>query len=151
MDPRVLRLASPEDCVTFARNAIDRGHPDLAAQARQRAVQLRAATAGASSQAEKECLEAIFAYEETLFIKHGKRVKASRTWQAIDNKSILQAVDDMVSKEHATVGYDALVKAGLHEFAFEAVVLRHPKLFSDAAKQNAARRMADWKQSQVRT
>lgn len=45
MDPRVLRLASPEDCAAFARNAIDCGYPDLAAQARQRAVQLRAANA----------------------------------------------------------------------------------------------------------
>src|SRR5688572_23747279 len=113
MDPRVLRLQTPEDCETFAANALERNLPVLALQARQRAVQLRAASAGATSDAERECLQAVFAYEETLYIKHGKRVKASRTWQAFEKKGILKAVDDLVSLDRPTVGYESLHKAGL--------------------------------------
>jgi len=144
-DPRVLRLQTPEECETFAKNAADRGLTDLVAQARQRAVLLRASASGAKSQAERECLQAVYAYEETLFIKHGRRVKASRTWQTIASKGILKAVDDIVSHDRPTVGYGSLLKAGLQQFAFEAVVLKYPKLFSDAARHNAKQRTAEWR------
>ena len=143
-DPRVLRLQTPEDCETFAGNAIARNLPDLAVQARQRAVQLRAAAGGAKSEVERECLQAVFAYEETLFLKHGKRVKASRTWQAFEAKGVLKAVDDLVSLDRPTVGYQSLKKAGLQQFAFEAVVLKHPKLFSKQAREQSARRLEEW-------
>jgi hypothetical protein len=42
MDPRVVRLKTPQECATFAKNASDRGFPLLAEQARQKAIQLRA-------------------------------------------------------------------------------------------------------------
>jgi hypothetical protein len=148
MDPRVLRLQTPDDCETFAANALARNLPELAVQARQRAVQLRAASAGAASDAERECLQAVFAYEETLYIKHGKRVKASRTWQAFENKGILKAVDDLVSLDRPTVGYESLQKAGLQQFAFEAVVLKYPKLFSSKAREQSSRRLAEWTRSE---
>ena len=63
MDERVKKINSPKKCEIFAKNCIDRGRHDLAAQARQRAVQLRAEAYGAKSDAEKEALEAIYAYE----------------------------------------------------------------------------------------
>jgi hypothetical protein len=46
--------------------------------------------------------------KRTLYIKHGKRVKASRTWQAFKAKGILKAVDDLASLDRPTVGYEAL-------------------------------------------
>jgi hypothetical protein len=144
LDPRVLRLQTPDDCETFAANALARNLPDLALQARQRAVELRAASEGPNSDAERECLQAVFAYEETLYIKHGKRVKAAHTWKAFKSKGILKAVDNLVSLDRPTVGYEALQKAGLQEFAFEAVVLKYPKLFSKQAIEQSARRLAEW-------
>jgi hypothetical protein len=144
MDSRVLRLQTPDDCETFAANALARNAPELALQARQRAVQLRAASAGARSDAERDCLQAVFAYEETLYIKHGKRVKASRTWQAFKSKGILKAVDDLVSLDRPTVGYESLQRAGLQQFAFEAVVLKYPDLFSEQAREQSSRRLAEW-------
>jgi len=141
MDPKVVRLSTPEECEIFAANAAERGRIDLSFQAKRRAIELRAAQYGAKTRVEKECLEAVYAYEEALNLKHGRRVRAQRTWQAIESKGIIQAVDDMVSHSDPTDGFRALEKMGLMECAFEAVVLRHPELFSAKAIQQSQARL----------
>ena len=49
MDERVARLKSPEDCEQFAKNVEERGKPELALQARRRALELRAEQRGAKT------------------------------------------------------------------------------------------------------
>ena len=49
----------------------------MAAEAKRRAVELRAELYGAKSKAENEALQAIYAYEEVLTKKNGKKTKAS--------------------------------------------------------------------------
>lgn len=144
MDDRVKRLKTPKECEVFASNATERGHPELATEARQRAIELRAAASGATSDAERECLEAIYAYEEILFSKHGKRVKASRTWQMIKRRGILAAIEQAVDRSEGTAAFNALKQAGLEAFAFEAVILRHPSLFSEGAVERSRERMAQF-------
>ena len=61
MDERIARLKAPEDCEQFAINVEERGKPDLAREARRRAVELRAATHGAETAAEREAFEAVYA------------------------------------------------------------------------------------------
>jgi plasmid stability protein len=51
--------------------------PDLARAARRRAVQLRAAAHGATTTAEREALEAVYAYERVLSQNRGKKTRAS--------------------------------------------------------------------------
>jgi hypothetical protein len=133
MDPRVARLKTPAECEVFASNARERGAPELADQARKRAVQVRAESHGATSDIERECLQAIYAYEEILSEKRGKRQPASRTWQMIHRHGILPAVERIVTKRGESTGYLALAEMGLSEFAFEAVVLRHPEHFTSEA------------------
>ena len=89
MDERVQKLRTPKDCEVFARNATKLGEHVLATEATRRAITLRADSYGATSDAERECLEAIYAYEEILFRKHGRRVKASRTWKVIRERGII--------------------------------------------------------------
>jgi hypothetical protein len=144
MDDRVRKLSTPTQCEVFARNALAQGRPDLATEARQRAVELRAAAYGATSDAERECLEAIYAYEEILFDKHGKRVKASRTWQMIKRRGIIAAIEQAVDRPDGTAGFTALKNVGLENFAFEAVILRHSTLFSDSAVERSRQRMAQF-------
>ena len=72
MDDRVSRLKTPKECENFARNALRLGGQDLATQAKQQAVKLRAAQYGATTDAERECLEAVYAYEEVLTTRNGK-------------------------------------------------------------------------------
>ncbi len=147
MDERIKRIKTPEKCEIFARNALDKGRPDLAAEAKRRAVELRAELYGAKSKAENEALQAIYAYEEVLTKKNGKKTKASRTWQMINRHGIIEAVERAVNRRAETQGYTALVEMGLEEFAFEAVILRHPELFSDEAVAKSKERMSEWKKA----
>jgi len=144
MDDRILKLKSPEQCERFVANALERGFPELADQARKRAIQLCAEAVGATSQAEKEALQAVYAYEETLTKKNGRRTRASRTWQMIERHGIIEAVERAVNRPTETQGYTALVEMGLEEYAFEAVILRYPGLFSKEAVFRSRARMEGW-------
>lgn len=144
MDERVRNLKNPNQCEIFAKNAIAKNRADLADQARMRAVQLRAEAYGAESEAETEALEAVYAYEEVLTRKNGKRTRANRTWQMIKRHGIIEAVERAVNRDAETQGYTALVEMGLKEFAFEAVILRHPDQFSDAAIKKSEERLSEW-------
>ena len=144
MDERVRNLKTPEQCEIFARNASARNRPDLADEARIHAVQLRAETYGAETEAEIEALQAVYAYEEVLTKNNGKRTRATKTWQIIKRHGIIEAVEREVNRDAETQDYTALVEMGLKEFAFEAVILRHPDLFSDAAIQKSKDRLNEW-------
>ena len=145
MDEKVARLKTPEECDRFTKNALDRGRRDLADEARKRAVGFRAEAYGAKSPTELECLEAIYAYEEVLTAKNGRRMRASRTWQMIKKHGILGAVERAVNRESEATGYTALLEMGLQDYAFEAVVVRHPELFTAETVQRSQSRVDEWK------
>lgn len=56
MDRRIAALNTVKKCENFASNALDRGRPDLAAEARLRSLEIRAEAQGAQSEAEREAL-----------------------------------------------------------------------------------------------
>ncbi|PKL46206.1 MAG: hypothetical protein CVV39_07535 [Planctomycetes bacterium HGW-Planctomycetes-1] len=143
MDERISKLTTPEECEQVAIN-VEAWLPELAREARRRAVELRAASHGATSEAEREALEAIYAYEKVLSAKRGKNVRASRTWQMIKRHGIIIAVDRAVNRPKETTGYKALVDMGMQDFAFEAVVCRHPDLFSPEALKRSQDRLKEW-------
>lgn len=145
MDERVKRIKTAELCEIFATNAANRGRPDLAQEAKVRAVQLRAEEYGAKSEAETEAIQAVYAYEEVLSRKNGKRTRASRTWQMIKRRGIIDLVERAVNRESETQGYTLLAEMGLEDFAFEAVILRHPELFSEEAIAKSRQRLSAWK------
>ncbi len=143
MDERVARLNTPEECEQFALNVGNR-LPELVQEARRRAVELRAALHGATSAAELEALQAVYAYERVLCEKHGKNVRASRTWQMIKRHGIIAAVERAVNRKDVTAGYKALVEMGMQDFAFEVVVCRHPTVFSPEALKRSQERLNEW-------
>jgi len=145
MDDRIKKIDSPEKCEIFARNAIEKGRQDLANEALLRATELRAESYGASTQAEKEALQAIFAYEETLRAKNGKKTRATRTWQMIEKHGIIESVNRAVCRPTETLGYRALLDMGFGAFAFEAVILRYPAVFSPEAVRVSEERLSNWK------
>ena len=144
MDTRIAKLKTPEECANFAKNALDRGHPELAVFAKRRSLELRAETYGATTEVERECVEAVFAYQETLAVKNGRKQSASRTWPMLAKYGIIEAVERVVKRKAEALGYTALVEMGLQEYAFEAVILRHPSSFSAEAVQRSKERMAQW-------
>ena len=147
MDETVAKLKTPEECERFAKNALERNRPDLADEARKRAVELRAQAYGARTDVERECLEAVYAYEEVLTAKNERKTRASRTWQMIKKYGIIGAVERAVNRGKETAGYTVLLEMGLQDFAFEAVVVRHPELFSPEAVQRSKERMDEWKRT----
>lgn len=144
MDPKVQKIDTPEKCEIFAKNCSERGRNDLAMQAEKRAVQLRADAYGAETQAEKEALEAVYAYETILSSKNGKKTRATRTWQMISRHGILEAVERTVSRRDEAQGYTLLLERGLEDYAFENVVLRHPDQFTDGAVATSQKRINEW-------
>lgn len=104
MDDKVKRLKSPEECANFIEN-IEATHPEFAKQARRRAVELRAFAGGAVNDAERESLEAIYAVEEVMSQRNGKKTHASRTWQSIKRHGILPTVERVVSRNKPTDVY----------------------------------------------
>jgi hypothetical protein len=74
----------------------------------------------------------------------GKKTRASRTWQMIERRGIIAAVEAVVSRSAESAGYTTLVKMGLEKMAFEAVVLRHPEMFSEEAVLRSRKRLQDW-------
>jgi hypothetical protein len=144
MDERVRKLRTPEECENFGKNAAARSRPDLANEALLRAIQLRAELYGPKSEVEREALQAVYAYEEVLSKKNGRRTRASRTWQMIGRHGIIGAVERAVDREQETQGYKALAEMNLKKLAFEAVVVQHPSFFSDAAVEKSKERLRIW-------
>jgi len=143
MNEDVPDYKTPESYEQFAIN-VEQRSPARAEEARRRAVRLRARLHGATTRVEQECLEAIFAYEWTLFKKHGKRQRAAYTWRMLKQRGIVSAIEHTVARKQETGGYRALVAEGMQEMAFEAVVLRHPESFSSASIKQARERLAKW-------
>jgi hypothetical protein len=143
MDERVARLSTPKECEQFIINVQSR-LPELAQAARRRSVELRAAAHGAESAAEQEALAAVYAYERVLSEKKGKKVRASRTWQMIERRGIIDAVESAVKRPADPLGYTALAEMGMHDLAFESVVQRHPEAFSPEAVARSAERLQSW-------
>jgi hypothetical protein len=139
----ISKLKNPEECANLEKNALDRGNTDLAVQARRRAIEMRAQAYGATSEAERECLEAVYAYERVLSAQRRRNTRASRTWQMIKRHGIIGAAERAVNRPTETSGYRALVEMGLEQYAFEAVILRHPKTFSPEAVERSRQRIHD--------
>lgn len=143
MDEKIKKIDTIEKCEIFAKNCVTHGREDLAEQARERVIQLKAEMYGAKSDIEREALEAIYAYEEVLAIKNGKKTRASRTWQMVERHGVIEALERAVNRTTETAGYNSLVDMGLEEYAFENVILRHPDLFSESAVRISAERMGE--------
>src|SRR5262245_32707468 len=108
---------------------------------RRRGVQLRAAARAPANEAEREAYEAIYAYEEAHSKQRGRTIRASRTWPMVDKYGIIGTVERIVMRPDDATGYRVLVEMGLEDMAFEAVVLRHPDVFSREAVQHSQLRL----------
>ena len=62
----------------------------------------------------------------------------------IKGHGIIEAVERAVNRPVETMGYTALVEMGLEKHAFEAVILRHPKEFSEGAISVSNSRLQKW-------
>ncbi len=57
---------------------------------------------------------------------------------------IIKVIERLVNRKVETVGYTGLAEVGMQDKAFEAVVLRHPEVFSPETIQRSAERLQKW-------
>ena len=148
MDARVAGLKTLKDCELFAKNVLERNRPDLAQKAHKRTLELRAENYGAKSQAERDCVVAVYAYEEVLAAQKGRKTRASKMWYLIKSRGAVSAIENAVNRKVNTTDYAALRAIGLQDCAFEAVVLRYPDLFLPDTVLLSAGRFDKWKRAQ---
>jgi hypothetical protein len=140
MDHRVARLRTPEECVIVAKNALAMKRPDIALEARRRAVDIQVASHDAPTPPtplEAETLAAIYASEAAMSHVRGKKVRATKSWQIAREKGLLQAAERAANSD---ADHAALVELGLEDLSFDALILRHPESFSAAAVAAATTR-----------
>ncbi|MCJ7529904.1 MAG: hypothetical protein MUO64_02580 [Anaerolineales bacterium] len=142
MDERVQKLKTPEECMQLAKNVQDK-YPDLAREARRRAIELRAIDHGNKSAVEIELLKALYAYEEVISEKNKRRTRASRTWQMINRHGIIGAAERAVNRKIEAMGYKVLVEMGMHDLTFEAVIVRYPDAFRQEVVARAKARLEE--------
>jgi len=89
-----------------------------------------------------EMWEGIAAYEAHLFEKHGgKRIKASRTRQKIDNKGVHQSLIEWTCAPKETEGFVALVEMGMPELTGEYIVAKYADRFPAEVVKTAMDRL----------
>ncbi len=129
MHDLVKRINDPKLCYVFAQNAISRGHPDLAIQAYRRAVDLRAEQHTTESEAEHAAVRAIYAYEEALSFRKGKRTRATGTWQTVSRKGIVSALTQRIESSATTNVESVLKELGMEDYSFAATVKAYPDTY----------------------
>jgi uncharacterized protein YecA (UPF0149 family) len=125
-------LKTPEDCEQVALN-VEAKQPAFAVAARRKAIEIKASTHKATTEAEEHALQAVYAYERVMTLARGRKTRATRQWQMVTKLGIINAMESIVKTPTESAGYDALVKMGMQDMSFEAVVLRHPDVFSAEA------------------
>src|SRR5215212_5175593 len=107
-------LKTPEQCQTVMQRALAKQETELYAAAFRRYCKLSgAAHDDPSDPLVRAAFEAVAAYEQTLFDKHGRRVAASRTRQKISKKGVHQSLLEWSKLRGNRPGFHALIEAGL--------------------------------------
>jgi uncharacterized protein YecA (UPF0149 family) len=132
-DEKIIKLVghlkTPEDCEQVALN-VEAKQPAFAILARRKAIEIKASTHKATTEAEVHSLQAVYAHERVMTLERGRKTRATRKWQMITKLGVIAAMESIVKTPTESAGYQALVKMGMQDMSFEAVVLRHPDVFS---------------------
>ena len=88
----------------------------------------------------REFTNAMDFYEDILTTSNGRNTRAIRTWMMVDNRGILEAIEQLVQRKSAPVGFDALGSTKF-ELSFEAIVLNHRGHFSTSAVKASSDRL----------
>ena len=129
MHELVMRIGNPDLCYVFARNAISRGHPELALQAYRRAVDLRTENYETDCEVERAAVRSIYAYEAALSHNKGKRTRATGTWQLVNRHGVVAAVVKRLESRGNQDFTPELRQLGMADYSFTAVRDAYPDAF----------------------
>ncbi len=133
MHELVTRIKDADKCYIFAKNAIARGHPELALEAYRHAVDLKAAEHEVENEAELMALKAFYAYEEALSWQQGKRKRATGTWQMVNRYGILPALAKRLESKSAEDVLPALKELNMEDYSLQAVATNFAAELKQAA------------------
>ncbi|MBA4409701.1 MAG: hypothetical protein C0397_09795 [Odoribacter sp.] len=136
MNEIIKRLESPEECMKFVDI-----YTELANQARLRAIELRAKSHPSNTYVETELYKVLYAYEDVLSKKNGKKTRASRTWQMVRKYGIIGAAERAVNRDVDPQGYKILVEMRLEKLTFEQVIVDYPNAFGNDVVNRAKERL----------
>jgi hypothetical protein len=145
-------LINEKQCESLIRNAKKLNRPDIVNAVIRKSIELYLKNYPCYlelSEVEVECLKAVYFYEKILQIKHGKKIKATYTWRAINNNGIIAAVNRIVSKESEPIGFTHLIEMGVLDLSFEAIVLKYPGSFTYNAVKKSQERMFSYLNNEV--
>lgn len=138
----VTRLKSRAECIQFAKNVrVNRW--DLATAARRYGIELLLDEQGVTAPLLRDIWGGVFAYEEVLYLVHGKNLKAGNTRKAIRRHGEIGGVEIIVLKPN-TEGFARMQAAGLFDRTFEFVVLRHAEHFKPEVVAAALEKLKPW-------
>ena len=106
-------------------------------------IDIRARSHNYNREVEIELAKAIYAYEELLTQRNGRRTRANRTWQMVAHYGIIKAAERAVNRPSDALGYRLLVEMGLVDLTFEAVILRYPEAFDTNIVELCRRKLAE--------
>lgn len=136
---RVSYLKTRDDCAQLAENAGEK-FPHLVVAARQRSVEVQVNAMNLDSVLRRDIWSVVYAQEEAIYVRNGRRLRASRTLGCIANRGELGAVAYIVTQSGGE-SFEYLNSLGLGNYTFEAVVLRHPEHFASDVVEEARRKL----------
>jgi hypothetical protein len=132
----VARLKTVDECRQFAIN--QKGNIGLTNAVARRLVEIQVSAHANETTVVQDVWRVVYSYESLLFSKRGKRHKANYTRRSISNHGEITAVERIVCQRAVDDnGFARLSEAGLQDKTFEALVLRHPKCFSETTIEQA--------------
>ena len=141
MDVDPNSLADPKLVRTLLENAKKRGRADIVLKCQVRLAHLEGSKY--ASQLEREFWTAVSAAEELATLRNGKTTRLSRTRQKAARVGFKQCLEDWAFHKGTADGFDLLVDGGHPDLTGEAIVVRHPDEFSEAAVEAAKKRLLD--------
>ena len=124
----VLSLKTPEECRIVADRVLKLGMKELYQRVIRRLAEL--STRHICDEVERDLFLSLEIHEATvLYRKHGRRVAATRTRQAIERKGVNQTLIDWSKLGGDRQGFRDSVEAGFACNTGEAIVVRHADKF----------------------
>ncbi len=95
----------------------------------------------AEGELDRDVMKAIAALEQLHFERLGRKLSATTTRKALVRNGAVKLVGDLATRTEPSEGFERLIAAGLPEFTFEAVLLKHETRFEADAVTKARTRL----------
>jgi hypothetical protein len=135
-------LKTPQEAQNLMDNARRLGHEELYQRAFARKCELEGKNReDESDPLVKDFWECIAAYEQLLYEKHGKRVRAQYTHRKIKKDGVLTTMQSWARKRGATMGFEMLSKSGQWKLTGEYLVVKYANRFAPEDVEAAKKRL----------